>query len=95
MKPTKLIGILLFLILTITSQAYKYEIKNSNTKRYSNRFYYDGKYHSDSGTIYAYAYITSDGKVRVKVKTKSGKTFKYDTAYYISKNTIDSYIKEK
>ena len=89
MKPTKLIGILLFLILSVMANAYEYEITNEKTQLYSDRFYYDGKYHSDSGTIYAYAYMTSDGKVRVKVKTKSGKKFNYDTAYYISKNSRD------
>ena len=88
MKPTKLIGILLFLILSVTANAYEYEVTNEKTRLYSDKYYYDGKYHSDSGTIYAYAYM-DNGKVKVKVKTKSGSSFNYDTAYYISKNSRD------
>ena len=90
MKLNKLLGLLLFVVLSVVGNATEYEIQNGNTRIYSTQYKISGSsYKSDSGTIYAYAYMSS-GKVKVKVRSSNGGSFKNDTYFAVYKGSISS-----
>lgn len=79
----------MLLLITSFLSAATYEVTNSNQKIYSVELHVNGLKHSDSGTMYAYGYI-SGSNISIKSGTKSGKSFNNDTVVGIYKNKFTS-----
>lgn len=90
MKSTKLIGLLLFILLSVIGHATEYEITNDYTKIYSDQYQVDnGSKKADNGKIYAYAYM-SNGQIKIKVSTRNGKALDYNALFAIYENRVSS-----
>jgi hypothetical protein len=82
-------AIMLSLVLFAnTTWAAEYEVTNANTKLYSNEYKIDsGSLKSDNRTIYSLGYM-SNGQVKVKVSSSTGKVFNNRTAFVVYKGSI-------